>query len=68
MIKVNPILTHCWRPKVCYPTIAAAETAVLEQERRNRQRGIQSGPLCIYFCPRHCNFHIGHERTIDHVR
>jgi hypothetical protein len=60
-ISVKPIVGQCWRPKTCHASIAAAEAEALRLTRVNRRRG-DTRPLVVYYCPQHCNFHVGHQR------
>jgi hypothetical protein len=57
MIPVVPQRTRCWRAKFCYPSIAAAIAAAARLEPRPGRR------FEVYYCPRHCNFHVGSTAT-----
>jgi len=62
MVPVKPFRGRCWlrpTPKKLYATIAAASAEAIRLQQANRQRGIHPGRLCVYYCPIHCNFHVG---------
>lgn len=62
IIPVIPQCRRCWRAKVCWPSIAAAEREAERLAAQNHRRGeIRPGVLTIYFCVQHCNFHVGHR-------
>jgi hypothetical protein len=68
MIRVVPQgRRRCWRPKVCYASIADAEKHAATLIRRDRLRG-EFSPGCelvCYFCAQHTNFHLGHLTRKD---
>jgi hypothetical protein len=51
----------CWRAKKCHTSIAEASAEALRLEEINRQSG-RPGRLCVYWCPVHQQYHVGHER------
>ncbi len=61
-IPVRPFVgPRCWRPKVCYQSIADAELAAHSLMQLDHEQGIDPGRLCIIYCPRHCSFHVAHD-------
>ncbi len=67
MIRVVPQRNRCWKAKLCFPTIALAESHAIAVRERNRRLGAcrPGCELVVYYCALHGSFHFGHDTRKD---